>query len=92
MILTYNTTTNESRVVWTEPGLGNDTQSSYLMCQMTWHSVRVTKQGSNMTITLDELYSVSRPVTYGTNMTGELFFGGYPGNISNIHQILQVGH
>ena len=81
MILTYNTTTNESRVVWTESGLGNDSQSSYMMCQMKWHTVTVTKEGSNLTVTLDELHSVSSPVRYGTNMTGELFLGGYPGKV-----------
>ena len=73
---------NESQVIWTEPGLGNDTQSSYLMCQMNWHSVRVTKKGPNVTITLDEVHSVSRPMGHGTNMTGELFLGGYPGKMS----------
>lgn len=78
MILTYNTTTNESRVVWTEPGLGNDTHSSYMMCQMSWHTVRVTKLGSNLTVALDDVHSVSKPVGYGTNMTGKLFLGGYP--------------
>lgn len=82
IVLTYNTTINQSRVVWTEPGLGNDTQSSYLMCQMNWHSVRVIKQSPNVTITLDELHSVSSPMRHGTNMTGELFLGGYPGKIS----------
>lgn len=81
IILTYNTTINESRVVWTEPGLGNNTRSSYLMCQMKWHTVRVTKQGPNITITLDELHSVSSPVRYGANMTGELFLGGYAGKL-----------
>ena len=70
---------NESRVTWTEPGLGNDSQSSYLMCQMNWHSVIVNKKGNNVTITLDELHSVSSPVRYGAHMTGELFLGGYPG-------------
>jgi len=45
---------------------------------MKWHSVRVTKQGLNVTITLDEYHSVSRPVAHDTNMTGELFVGGYP--------------
>lgn len=81
IILTYNTTINESQVVWTEPGLGNNTQSSYLMCQMKWHTVRVAKQGLNITITLDELRSVSSSVKYGANMTGELFLGGYPGKL-----------
>ena len=79
MILTYNTTTNESQIVWTEPGLGNDTQSSYMMCQMNWNTVRVTKQGSNLTVALDDVHSVTKPVRYGTNMTGQLFLGGYPG-------------
>ena len=60
---------NESQVIWTEPGLGNDTQSSYLMCQMNWHSVRVTKKGPNVTITLDELHSVSSLMGHGTNMS-----------------------
>ena len=85
---------DESQVIWREPGLGNDTQSSYLICQMNWHSVRVTKKGPNVTISLDELHSVSRLMGHGTNMTaGELFLGGYPGRISadsdyNIQSVL----
>lgn len=75
---------NESQVIWTELGLGNDTQSSYLMCQMNWHSVRVIKKGPNVTITLDELHSVSSLMGHGTNITGELFLGGYPGKIQTV--------
>lgn len=51
---------------------------------MKWHSVRVTKQGLNVTITLDEYHSVSSPMAHYTNMTGELFVGGYPGKVSVI--------
>lgn len=54
------------------------------MCQMKWHSVTVTKQGPNVTITLDEYHSVSSPMAHDTNMTGELFVGGYPGKVSVI--------
>lgn len=53
---------------------------------MNWHSVRVIKQSPNVTITLDELHSVSSPMRHGTNMTGELFLGGYPA------QQLEGGH
>ena len=70
--------------MWTEPGLGNNSKSSYLLCQMNWHTVRVTKQGPNITITLDELHTVSGPVTHGMNIRGELFLGGHPGNFTNI--------
>ncbi|XP_015750179.1 PREDICTED: uncharacterized protein LOC107330044 [Acropora digitifera] len=54
LILTYKSTKNESQVIWTEPGLGDKSMSSYLMCQMKWHTVLVTKQGRNITIILDK--------------------------------------
>lgn len=81
LILTYNTTKNQSRVLWTEPGLKNNSTSSYLMCQMQWHSVRVIKQGPNVTLVLDDHHAVSSPVAHGASMKGELFLGGYPGKI-----------
>ena len=81
LILTYNTTKNQSRVLWTEPGLENNSTSSYLMCQMQWHTVRVIKQGPNVTLDLDEHHAVSSPVPHGASMKGELFLGGYPGKI-----------
>lgn len=71
----------ESRVVWTEPDLGNNSQSSYLMCQMDWHTVRVRKHGRNITINMNDGHYASGTVLDGTSMNGKLFLGGFPGKI-----------
>lgn len=82
LILTYKSTKNESQVIWTEPGLGDKSMSSYLMCQMKWHTVLVTKQGRNITIILDKhLASSGLVIDQGEDINGQLFLGGYPGKI-----------
>lgn len=52
---------------------------------MKWHTVRVIKQGPNITMSLDEHHAVSGPVSLGAKMSGELFLGGYPGKVPNTY-------
>ncbi|XP_068741417.1 laminin subunit alpha-like isoform X2 [Montipora capricornis] len=78
IIFTYSLKKNRSQVVWTEPGLENNSTSSYLLCQMEWHSVVVTKQGQNVTMVLDKHPAISGPVTNDAHINGQLFLGGYP--------------
>lgn len=59
------------------------------MCQMEWHTVRVTKKGLNVTISLDNYDAVSGPVT-STRAAGDLFLGGFPGKIPTTYSSLNL--
>ena len=79
MVLTYNGTQASTRLAWVEPGIGNLSDSSYLLCQMNWHTVRLTKKNSNITLVLDEFPAVSAEAAQRGGISGGLYLGGLPG-------------
>lgn len=80
-MLTYKNASSYSRkVTWSA-------DSSYFLCNMTWHTVKLKGSDNNLQLTIDQSSSVSLSVSMEDDLKGDLYVGGMPGKtMLNIKQ------
>ena len=58
----------------------NTTHDSYVICQQEWYHVQVIKQGSRISMVVNEAFEVTDEIVDGDDMMGSLSLGQLTGN------------
>ena len=59
----------------------NTTRGSYIICQREWYHVQVTKQGSRISMVVNEAFEVTDEVVDGDYFMGTFSLGHLAGNV-----------
>ena len=59
----------------------NTTHDSYILCQLEWHHLEIKKQGTKVSMVVDEAFEVASDVIDGNDLVGTLFLGQLTGKV-----------
>ena len=79
LVLNYTSESSSTKLSWMPSS--NTTHDSYIICQLDWYNVQITKRGTKFSMIINKAFEASSEVVDGNGMMGTLSLGDLSGKV-----------
>ena len=79
LVLNYTNESGGSQLSWMPSS--NTTHDSYIICQLEWYHVHITKHATKLSMVINKTFEVTSAILDGGDLMGSLFLGQITGKV-----------